>query len=228
MIVSTQGKVIFFHNPKVAGASVHASLSRFHDGHVNGWGVGEGNRLLAHDGIDEFAEKNPVEWARIKSWKMYALYRDRYERFMSSFSQYSRSFGDIDTRFASPEKSRDYLFTMIDTLASYGKAEAILGQDQFILFRPQWIYLHSEDHDVDLTCFHISEIDQLFTAIEERVGEPIERKRINEREQLDLPGPLAAILSQGHFAAASGNCLARMAPNAGLNSGSRRPNPLPV
>lgn len=199
MIVSNRHKFVFFHNPKVAGSSVHVSLAGFHDSQIPASGVGPNDRLLAHDGIDEFARKNPDAWMDIKGWKMFALYRGSFSRFVSSFSQYSRSFGEVDVRFSTPDKSRDYLFSVLDMLSAYGNAEGVIDQDRLVLFRPQWIYLRSEDPTLDLSVFDIREIDQLFDAVEKLVNEPIDRKRVNERERFDLPAPLAKLLSNGNI-----------------------------
>lgn len=200
MIVSSRGKFVFYHNPKVAGASVHKSLETYHDGPIPGWGMGSDGRELAHYGIDEFAQIFPEEWARISGWKMYSLYRDSYDRFMSSFVQYSRKHGDVDVRFAPPAQSKDYLFKIIEELEGFGRAEGVMETHRFDLFRPQWIYLTSENHQIDLSIYHISDVEQIYQSIEERTGDTIERMRINERERLDLPGPLSRLLAHGKFA----------------------------
>ncbi len=200
MIVSSHGSFVFFHNPKVAGASVHKSLAPYHDGPVKGWGMGSDGRELAHYGIDEFARLFPAEWDRIRGWKMYSLYRDSYDRFLSSFSQYSRKHGEVDVRFAAPGKVRDYLFEIIGELEARGRAEDIMEDHRLDLFRPQWIYLRSEEHEIDIAAYPLAQIEDMYRDIEARTGRDIPRIRINERERLDLPQPLAWMLSHGRLA----------------------------
>lgn len=200
MIISNTGNFVFFHNPKVAGASVHKSLEGFHSSAVAGWGVDTDGRVRAHHGIDEFATLYPEEWARIESWRFYALWRDPLSRFVSSFGQHSRMYGTVDIRFASPEQTRAYLWDVIEDLGRYGGAEGILGQGKYTAFRPQWIYLHSDDHDIDIHAYPMAELERMYLDIEDRTGQSIERIRINEKERLDLPAPLAKLLGRGDLA----------------------------
>lgn len=197
MIVSHTGKLIFFHNPKAAGASVHASLHHFHDKQIPGWGIGADGRKLAHYGIDEFAALHPEQWARINSYQIFSLYRDPQQRFFSSFAQYSRMHGEVDIRLASAETTRSFLFRVIERLAKYGQAEAVLPAFEFTPFRAQWIYGHSHDHNVAIASFPVREIEQMYRAMEARLGAELSRAKINEREAFDLPGPVAAVLQRG-------------------------------
>lgn len=200
MIISNRGDFIFFHNPKVAGASVHKSLESFHGSRVPGWGIASDGRELAHYGIDEFAGLFPEEWRRIGHWKIYALYRDSYDRFLSSFGQHSRMYGDVDIRFCPPAQARDYLFVVMDRLAGFGQAEDIMGEPIYTAFRPQWVYMKSERHDVDVSAYPMAQLERMYLDIEARVNEPIDRVRINEKERLDLPAPLARLLGKGKLA----------------------------
>ncbi len=197
MIVTRTGELIFFHNPKAAGASVHRSLERFHDKTIKGWGIAPDGRKLAHYGIDEFVALNPEIWQRIGGFKIFSLYRDPYQRFFSSFAQYSRMHGEIDIRLATPEATRRFFFSVIESLARYDRAEAVLEDFPFTPFRPQWIYGRSLDHKVEIASFPVRRIEELYQAMEARLGEPLSRDKINEREAYDLPGPVAAVLQRG-------------------------------
>lgn len=197
MIVSHTGKLIFFHNPKAAGASVHQSLERFHDKSIRGWGIAPDGRQLAHYGIDEFASLYPDIWAQIGSYQIFSAYRDPQQRFLSSFAQYSRMDGEIDIRFATPEANRRFLFSVVEKLAKLGTAEAVMPVYEFTVFRPQWIYGKSESHAAVVASYGLHEIEAMYLAIEARLGSPLNRDKINEREALNLPRPIAAVLQHG-------------------------------
>lgn len=194
MIVSHAGKFIFFHNPKAAGASVHASLHQFHDKSIPGWGIGADGRKLAHYGIDEFAKINPEVWERIAGYQVFSLYRDPQQRFFSSFAQYSRMHGEVDIRMASPEATRRFLFATIEQLTRFEHAEAVLPAFEF---RPQWIYGQSHDHHVTIGSHPVRQIEQMYQAMESRLGAELSRDKINEREAFALPGPMSAVLERG-------------------------------
>lgn len=199
MIVSTTGKFVFFHNPKAAGSSVHYALQNFHDNAFPASGRGADGRYLSHYGIDEFATECPEHWETVSAYHFFALHRDPEQRFVSSFAQYSVTEGDIDTRFATTETARAYLFKVIDRLAKLGRAEAVMDNHEFTLFRPQWIYAQSENHQVSVSAYAVREIEKMYQAMEARLGATLSRDRINEREAFDLPGPLAALLQRGNL-----------------------------
>lgn len=199
MIVSSTGKFVFFHNPKAAGSSVHYALHGFHDNAFPASGRGADGRYLSHYGIDEFAAECPEHWETIGAYHFFALYRDPEQRFLSSFSQYSITEGEIDTRFATTDTARSFLFTVIDRLAKLGSAEAVMQNHEFTLFRPQWIYAQSEHHHVSVSAYAVREIEKMYQAMETRLGATLSRDRINEREAFDLPGPLAALLQRGNL-----------------------------
>ncbi len=194
MIVSSLGKLVFFHNPKAAGASVHKSLAPYHDGPVRGWTIAQDGTEQAHYMIDQFAERFPDEWARIADYQFFALFREVRPRFFSSLAQYSRIYGDIDIRFTSPDATRRFLFDTMDKLSQYGTAEHITAVNEFTAFRPQWMYCRSDKHDVDVQAYAVRDMEKLYQAMESRMGVELDRVRINEREGFSVPGPLEAAL----------------------------------
>ncbi len=194
MIVSSLGKLVFFHNPKAAGASVHKSLAPYHDGPIRGWTIGEDGTEQAHYMIDQFADRFPEEWARIADYRLFALYREVRPRFFSSVAQYSRIYADIDIRFTSPVATKRFLFDVIADLSQHGTAEHITHLNRFTAFRPQWMYCRSERYDVDIDAYPVRDMEKMYQAMESRMGVTLDRIRINEREGFNVPAPLQAAL----------------------------------
>lgn len=197
MIFSSTGKFVFFHNPKAAGSSVHYALHHHHDNAIPASGRGPNGRYLSHYGIDELAVECPEQWELIKDCQFFALYRNAEQRFYSSFAQYSVTEGEIDTRFATAETTRAFLMKLVDRLTRFGSAEAILPHHDLTLFRPQWIYGRSEHHAVAVSAYGVRDIEQMYQAMEARLGAKLSRERVNEREGYDLPAPLAAVMQRG-------------------------------
>ncbi len=196
MIVSSCGELVFFHNPKAAGTSVHSVLEPYHDGTVKGWTIADDGTEQAHYTIDQFADRFPDEWARIAHYRFFALYREVRPRFFSSVAQYSRIYGDIDIRFTSPDTTKRFLFDVIDLLSRYDRAENITPIDRFTAFRPQWMYCRSEKHQIDVDAYRVREMEKLYLAMEARMGVALDRIRINEREGFHVPSLLESALKR--------------------------------
>jgi len=168
MIVSRAHGFIFFHNPKAGGTSVRATIERFNDIGFGLWGTDPaqtGGRRVdrAHLGVDEFAAFYPDLWAAARGGRLFCLYRDPAQRFLSSVSEHSKLHGATDIRFCSEARRTRILFDMIDRLAALGTAEsaAVMGAYELTHFRPQWIYGHSADPAVTVEAFPVARMDDV-------------------------------------------------------------------
>lgn len=198
MIISHRHRFIFFHNPKVGGTSVRATIEHLHDDPEIFWGTDEqrtgGPLDRAHLGIDEFAGQYPELWQRVRGYAMFCLYRDPQARFFSSLAEYSKLHGQTDTRFAGAAARKAVLMELVAQLEDFGTAEALIPEYTFRHFRPQWIYWQAEAHPgLDITSLPVGDIDRLFEAIGARCGETLSPATRNRGDQLDLPGALAPL-----------------------------------
>lgn len=223
MIISHQHRFVFFHNPKVGGTSVRATIEHLHDADEIFWGTDpdrQGEPLdRAHLGIDEFALHYPDLWTQVEDYRMFCLYRDPLGRFFSSLAEYSKLHGEVDTRFAGPAARNAALTSMVDDLRNYGTAEALMGHYPLRHFRPQWIYWTCRTRpDLDVTALSVTQIAGLFEAISALSGEDLQAATRNQGDQLNLPGPLAALASSRHAKAV----LSRLPGTHALKSALRR------
>lgn len=198
MIISHQHRFVFFHNPKVGGTSVRATIEHLHDDPEVFWGTDKATPEVqldrAHLGIDEFAQHYPELWDRVQGYAMFCLYRDPLGRFFSSLAEYSKLHGAVDTRFAGAAARKSTLMAMIEKLQGYGQAEAVMDHYDLRHFRPQWIYWNSENADaLEMTALPVTRIDALFEAIAARSGQPLTPATRNRGDQLELPGALAPL-----------------------------------
>lgn len=212
MIVSRAHGFIFFHNPKVGGTSVRATIERFNDIGFGLWGTDPaqtGGRRVdrAHLGVDEFAAFYPDLWAACRGSRLFCLYRDPAQRFLSSVSEHSKLHGATDIRFCSEARRTRILFDMIDRLSGLGTAESdgVMGAYELTHFRPQWIYGHSADPGVTVEAFPVDRMGAFIGTIAAQTGTDLTPQTRNVREQLDLPGPMAALASSGTLKRAVAN-----------------------
>jgi hypothetical protein len=200
MIISHQHRFVFFHNPKVGGTSVRATIEHLHDADEVFWGADperQGAPLdRAHLGIDEFAQHYPDLWTQVQGYRMFCLYRDPLGRFFSSLGEYSKLHGEVDTRFAGPAARKAALMAMTRDLETYGTAEVLMDHYPLRHFRPQWIYWTCQSRpDLDITALPVTQIAKLFEEISALSGQELQTAIRNQGDQLDLPGPLAALAS---------------------------------
>ena len=212
MIISRAHSVIFFHNPKVGGTSVRATIERFNDIGFGLWGADPaqtGGRPVdrAHLGIDEFATLYPDLWGECRGFRAFCLYRDPTKRFLSSVGEYSKLHGATDIRFCSEARRTRILFDMIDRLSALGTAESdgLMGEYELTHFKPQWIYWHSTDPAVKVEAFPVEQMGAFIGTIAAQTGTDLTPQTRNVREQLDLPGPVAALASSGMLKRAVAN-----------------------
>ena len=212
MIISRAHSFIFFHNPKVGGTSVRATIERFNDIGFGLWGADPaqtGGRMVdrAHLGVDEFAALYPDLWAENRGSRMFCLYRDPAKRFLSSVGEHSKLHGATDIRFCSEARRTRILFDMIDRLSALGTAESdgVMGEYELTHFKPQWIYWHSADPAVTVEAFPVEQMGAFIGTIAAQTGTDLTPQTRNVREQLDLPAPVAALASSGRLKRAVAN-----------------------
>lgn len=202
MLYSRKGKFVFFHNPKAAGASVHKTLESWHDVDQSMHGLSaDGSRWLSHPSIDEFMRFYPDLWDEAQDYRLYALWRDPQARFLSALSQYSRNYGEIETRFAAPDAQRAFALDMLEQLSRHTRAEEILDRVDYTFFRPQWVYLQGAHGDVGVRAFPMQQVERFLDDVETHVGAPLPRARVNGREYYRLPPALAKVLSRPELVA---------------------------
>lgn len=204
MIISHAHHFVFFHNPKAGGTSVRASIECYNDIGFGLWGADPSQTGgitvdRAHMGVDEFAGYYPDLWARVRNYEKFCLVRDPVARFLSSVSEHSKMHGDIDIRFSTPRQRVDVLFSMIERLKEIGQAEndGLIHNYELTHFRPQWLYWHTAEPGVHVQAIPVENMAQFFGEIARLTGAPIDTQIRNTREQLALPGPLAAVAASG-------------------------------
>ena len=200
MIISMEHGFTFFHNPKAGGTSVRATLEPFHDIDARTWGTDDtlssGPVDVAHLGAEEFTTLRPDLWEQVRDHTFYCLCRDPVGRFYSSVNEHAKLHGDVDTRFAPPERRREVLFATLSRLKDMGTAEAVMDQYEFTHFRPQWIYWTLAQARQPVQAFPVQRINDLFKAIATQSGQPVSAQNRNKRERLNLPRPLANLAAR--------------------------------
>lgn len=193
MIISSSGRFVFMHNPKVAGSSVRDALEPFRNPGTNIFGEDLDPTSpcygvdQAHIGIDEFSKWFPDLWGDAKDYTYFALYRDPHARFLSSVNEYSRVYGDRDIRFASIEQRYDFLQRTIDMLAQKKCAEHTLDTLELTHFRPQWIYLSSPNlPQAQIRTYDLKNFRQFAADLSHQTGTTVEFARENSSEQFEL------------------------------------------
>ena len=200
MIISRAHRFVFFHNPKVGGTSVRATLEPFNDIGFGLWGLrDEVGPDMAHLGVDQFAAEFPELWDEVRGFRMFCLWRPPVARFLSAVYEHSLAYADIDIRFADAAARRDFLMRKIDELAALGTDEALLDRLEYTHLKPQRIYWTCADPAVQVTRRPLSDINAMFDEIEGLTGAPLARQRRNELDRLDLPGPMARLLSSARI-----------------------------
>lgn len=201
MIISSSGRFVFMHNPKVAGSSVRTILDCYRDADTDLFDTDPDpfspthRTDRAHIGIDEFAHLYPDLWARTKGLPFFALYRAPKDRFLSSVNEYSRVYGDTDIRFAPKEQRADFLSRTWDRLAQKGKAENIMSSLEFTHFRPQWIYMSRENGPTpSVHAYELREFADFTADLSKVCGEPISFPRENSSEQFVVGGAAGKLL----------------------------------
>lgn len=198
MIVSLDKRFVFFHNPKAGGAAASKTLARFNDIGFGLYGLDRtGTRWLSHLSVDEFTAGYPELWARCSGFKLVGLYRPAYERFVSAVFQYSKSHTDTEIRFLPASQRRRFLLGVVEALDRLGCAEAVMDRVEYTFFRPQWVFLQSAAGDVRVEAWPLDGIAGFRSAMEAHVGEPLVWERLNERDQMTLPAPLARLMGTG-------------------------------
>lgn len=124
MIISQKHRLIFSHNPKVAGSAVRQVLSDLHDYPISFWHQAwfdELDRVVdaAHVPIHDLGKLVPINQYRILT-----LVRDPYSRFMSSIAEHCRQHS-VDLR-----KDPDYMNYWV---------KSIMDESNF---RFNWKYIH--------------------------------------------------------------------------------------
>ena len=202
MIVSRRHRFVFMHNPKVAGSSVRGALEQWRDPDVDLFAVDPDpasplHRIdRSHIGLAEFEHYYPELWGQVKTLPFFVLYRDSFRRFLSSFNEYCRVYGDTDIRFAATPERRRVFLSLIERLERLGQAEAVMDVLDLTHFRPQWIYIDApEGAALDLRAFDLSDMAGFTAALSDCIGAPVDFGRENSSEQFDLPGPMRRLLA---------------------------------
>ncbi|WP_136444007.1 hypothetical protein [Pacificoceanicola onchidii] len=198
MIISHKHQFVFFHNPKAGGTSIRSAIAPFNDIGFGLWHADPAQTKgievdRAHLGIDEFAGFYPDLWAEVQGYALFCLIRDPRKRFLSSVSEYCRTFTDTDLRLASPEEGRDMVFRVMDRLAAKGSAETVLDDFSLTHFKPQHLYWRSGQSGIRAKAYETADIAGLFATLSERTGSEIHARQERAAETYDLP-PAARLL----------------------------------
>ncbi|WP_425102252.1 hypothetical protein [Tropicibacter sp. S64] len=192
MIISHKHRFVFFHNPKAGGTSIRRAMEPFHDIGFGLWHADPAQTRgvtvdRAHLGIDEFAGYYPELWAQVRDYDLFCLVRDPQRRFLSSVSEYCRTFTDTDLRLVSPEEGRDMVLRVVGTLAAKGVAENVVDDFTLTHFRPQHLYWHSAQRGVAVTAYETGDIAALFARLSGRTGTALEARQERAAQTYDLP-----------------------------------------
>ncbi|MFW2541576.1 hypothetical protein ACN2XU_02960 [Primorskyibacter sp. 2E107] len=190
MIISHKHRFVFFHNPKAGGTSVRSAMEPFNDIGFGLWHAAPEQTAgktvdRAHLGVAEFAGFYPDLWETVRAYDLFCLVRDPRKRFLSSVSEYCRTFTDTDLRLVSPEEGRDMVMRVMGDLARKGNAEAVTEDFSLTHFKPQHLYWQAPGTVVK--AYATEDIAALFAELSERTGTVLEARHERTAETYDLP-----------------------------------------
>jgi hypothetical protein len=193
MIIDDTHRFVFMHIPKCAGSSVRAQLSRwdFRDDafHQPGHHADLGAVHFAHLPLAFLRTYYPIEFAKVATYRSFALTRDPRARFASATIQHLREFRgvrdlNLDSRRIVSEAHR-----VIDWLEGKG----LFCDLEYIHFSRQIDYVELEGRRIVAEVFPIEDMSAFAMELEATCGIVFEPER-RENANLAADNPLLATL----------------------------------
>lgn len=177
MIISDKYRFVFIHIPKCAGTYVRNSIQKFDD--TQGFftsRVDYDDKLkkiidYVHIPLEILECYFPNEYKKIISYNSFAIMRNPYERFFSSFSQYIKSTLGKQIHNLSIDDIRKQLDTAVNFLEK-NRSTSLLPYN-YIHFTPQVSYIKLHNHQVVKKLFGIHQTDEIFSYISRITGQKI-------------------------------------------------------
>lgn len=173
MIINDPHRFAFVHIPKCAGTSVREQL-KLHDS-TNGAFAGKpfnhpklGRLDTAHLPLRVLRDYFPQAFAKLEAYRTFAIVRDPFERFPSSFYQRMRMHDQQVMETVPQRELEDRIIHLIELLESHGST-ADLPHD-LIHFQPQSSYILLEGVRKVSDIFSIEDVTLLFQALNKQLG----------------------------------------------------------
>jgi hypothetical protein len=202
MILSDEHRLAFVHIPKCAGVSVKQPLRAIDS--TNGYfsRIADhpvlGRTHYAHIPLNDLAEFFPDEWAKVRSYRSFAVVRDPTERFVSSMFQRLREFKGMNQSDITPDRLEQQAEEVIRYLES---APGRLNLEH-VHFNRQVDYICLDGAQVVESVFPIAHMGKIIAYIADTTGIAVEEERKNRSTEIRFSSakPLIRMLRKPYAA----------------------------
>ncbi|MFI9652999.1 sulfotransferase family 2 domain-containing protein [Guyparkeria halopsychrophila] len=175
MIISDRYEFVYIHIPKCGGSTVRSRLQNFDE--TNGAFTGRVEvhpdlGLVDYVHIPLFVLKKyfPNEYQKVIKYKSFAVVRDPFARFPSSFAQHLKRYGMGHIKDLSPSDLKSELTRVICDLEKMNDAQTLLPA-KYIHFQPQHDYVYHDGRKIIDAVYGLDDLESLFYNINEYLGE---------------------------------------------------------
>lgn len=203
MIISDPHRFAFVHIPKCAGVSVKQPLRAIDstDGHFSR--IAEHPELgrihYAHITLDDLAVHFPTEYAKMTSYRSFAVVRDPRARFLSAIFQRLREFKHLNQSAMTERRVEEEAVEVIRYLETApGRLDL-----EHVHFNRQVDYLYHDGQQIVRDIFPIEHMPTVIAYIAEHTGIAVgeaERKNQSTEVRAGLLRPVVRLLRQPYAA----------------------------
>ncbi|MBT8092677.1 MAG: sulfotransferase family protein [Gammaproteobacteria bacterium] len=172
MIISDEYKFVFVHIPKCAGTSVRNCLEKYGRTDPKFSGIASHPELgkidMTHIPLSVLRKHFIDEFDKIKTYDSFAVVRDPFDRFPSSFFQRLKMFSEVPVEAMT---KKEFAKTVDETMAKLRnlQADAVLPYD-YIHFQKQQTYIFYDNAQIVGSLFPLESVSDLFKHASRLIG----------------------------------------------------------
>lgn len=233
MILSDAHRLAFVHIPKCAGVSIKQPLRALDSTQGRYSRIGEHPQLgrihFAHIPLADFAEHFPEDWAKLRTYRSFAVLRDPRERFLSAMFQRLREFRGANQSDITPARVEQEAEGVIAYLESAPERLDL----EHVHFNRQYDFVFRGEERIVQDLFAIEDMAAITAFVAERTGIAIaeERKNLSTELRFGALRPVVRLLRQPYAALvpyAARNRLRAKMTRAGLYGHATRQPMIPA
>ncbi len=182
MIINDSKRLVFVHIPKCAGTTVRNAIQNYDE-----TGGRFTLRVDYHDILGRIDYVHiPLfilrqyfsdEYRKVVDYNSYAIVRDPYSRFASSFSQYLRRSGSGEIQSQTMSDIKTGVDKAIGVLQRHVAPQAYLPYE-YIHFQRQIDFLYDQDVRIIKNIYDTSEVVEILADLNGRLGEAFDKSRV--------------------------------------------------
>jgi len=172
MIIIKSEKICFVHIPKCGGTTIRKMLSPIADAYMSEEEKKQFEKIhsdIAHWPLSLIEKHTAHLYNAILNYTSYAIVRDPYERFISSFSQRMGMFYKKQLRDMQKEEIKEGLQHVITYLTTNSGCHAILNPE-YIHFQRQTDYIFNHQKQIIKHVYPLEKIDELINTLTQKIG----------------------------------------------------------